>query len=315
MAHETGSATDPIDLLDKLRLFCIAQSMTINEFRDEGTAPGKLLSVSFNGGFFSIGFVVNATTGIEGYVLTQASGWNSSTAWGSQPNETSPTDSEKVVCFGILNGAAISDYHFAFFTGGVVMVSLNTVAGSWRHFCFGDIEKYGTYTGGAIIMGTFIQYLAGLDEPFTTENVPFGMMPRTIFTQQRGGYVRVDDVSGIKFRKMAESATIAASVRMSSNMTVLEAFRNRIHNTSPSTPTQASSLHPIAFAVPIADGSAKFSPIGVLRDVRFCNIELLDNEQVFDTDWLAFSVGVKNAPDARPGTENTGFMGLTVKVL
>ncbi|MBL4908941.1 MAG: hypothetical protein JKX78_02790 [Alteromonadaceae bacterium] len=315
MAHETGSATDPIDLLDKLRLFCIAQGLTVNEFRNEGVAPGKLLSVSFNGGFFSIGFVVNATTGFEGYVLTQASGFNASTAWGSQPNETSPTTSQKVVCFGILNGAAISDYHFAFFTGGVVMVSLNTVAGSWRHFCFGDIEKYGTYTGGAIILGHFIEFNAGLDNPFSADNVPFGYMPSSIATQQRGGFVRVDDISGIKFRKMATTGLVSASIRMSSNQTILEASRNRIHNTSPSTPTQASSLHPIAFAVPIADGSAKFSPIGVLRDVRFCNIQLLDNEQVFDTDWLAFSQGVKNNPDARPGTENTGFLGITVKVL
>jgi len=314
MAHETGSATDPVDLLDKLRLFCIAQSITVNEYRAEGTAPGQLLSVSFNGGFFSIGFVVNATTGVEGYRLTQASAYAASTAWGSQADETDATGPQVTPCYGVLNGGAIGTYHFSYFAGGVVMVSFIANSGSWRHFCFGSLEKYGTYTGGAIILGHFIEFNAGLDDPYTGENVPFGMMPSTGFSNQFGGYVRVDD-GGVRMLKLGLAGSIPVATRMSSNQHIQAAANNRINGTSPSTPTQATSLHPISFAVPIASGSTKFSPIGVLRDVRFCNIQYLDNEQVFDTDWLAFSQGVKNDPDARPGTENTGYLGLTVKVL
>lgn len=318
MAHETGSATDPIDLLDKLRLFCIAQSITVNEYRTEGVAPGQLLSVTFNGGYFSIGFVVNASLELEGYQMTQASGWNSSTAWGSQPNETHKTDANKVVRVNAIeNGQPISTYHFTYFAGGVVMVNLLTNEGSWRHFCFGDIEKYGTYTGGAIIMGHFVDQTVGqIDNPYATDNVLFGFMNDTTFSSQRGGYVRVDDIdTTIHMLKLSDSSIITPADHISCNMDVAEAKRNRINGTSPSTTTQASSLHPIAFAVPIAPASTKFSPVGVLRDVRFCNIQYLDNEQVFDTDWLAFCQGVKNDPNARPGTENTGFMGIVVKVL
>ena len=317
MAHETGTASDPVDLLDKLRLFCIAQSITINEFRDEGTAPGKLLSVTFNGGYFSIGFEVNASLELEGYQMTQASGWNSSTAWGSQPNETTKTDASEVVRVNAIeNGQPIGTYHFTFFTGGVVMVNILTNEGSWRHFCFGDIEKYGTFTGGAVILGHFVdQDIGFIDLPSAVDHLFFGMHPNTIFNNQRGGYIRVDDAdTTIRFRKVASSGITPVADHMSATMDSGDQEFNRINGTSPSTTTQASSLHPIGFAVPIAVGSTKFSPIGVIRDVRFCNIQYLDNEQIFDTDWLAFSQGVKNDPDARPGTENTGYMGIVVKV-
>jgi hypothetical protein len=44
-------------------------------------------------------------------------------------------------------------------------------------------------------------------------------------------------------------------------------------------------------------------------------MQLLDNEQVFDTDWLTFSQGIKNDPDESTAEENNGFIGIAVKVL
>ena len=312
MAHQTGSATGPIDLLDKLRLFCIAQSITVNEYRTEGTAPGQLLSVTFNGGFFSIGFDVTGNIYQQGYALTQASGWNASTAWGSQPDETAVAINGGTRATGVDTVAAIPTYHFTYFTGGVVMVSFVIATGAWRHFCFGDIEKYGTYTGGAVIIANHhLTTLGNTDNPYIAGHVLFGMTV-TLGTLNFGGYIRVDD-GGVKFRKLTGLG--ATDIRMSSNWSSGRGLDNRLNGTSPAGPTQASSLHPIAFAVPIADGSVKHSPVGVLRDIRFCNVQYLDNEQVFDTNWLAFSQGIKNDPDARPGTENSGYQGIAVKVL
>lgn len=308
MAHETGSATDPIDLLDKLRLFCIAQaSITFNEYRTEGAAPGQLLSVSFNGGFYSIGFQVHATDSEEGYALTQATGWNAATAWGSQPDETAATSNKRCMVNGLLQDGAISTYHFTYHVGGVVMVSLLTQTGAWRHFCFGDIEKYGTYTGGSIVLGHYISVTL-------TETVYFGMRSPSVFTAQRAGWLRIDDGATVIMRKLS-IANAHEGARVSTNAYASILPRGRIFGTAPSTPTQASSLVPIAFAVPIASGSSKFSPVGVLRDVRFVNMQLLDNEQVFDTDWLAFSQGIKNDPDEVTVEENNGFIGIAVKVL
>lgn len=307
MAHETGSATDPIDLLDKLRLFCIAQaSITFNEFRDEGDAPGKLLSVSFNGGFYSIGYRVFDT----GYVLTQATGFNASTAWGSQPDETTATLGERCRVSDVPEAGAIGTYHFTYFVGGVVMVSILTNTGAWRHFCFGDIEKYGTYTGGAIVMG---HYIASV-EPYDVNSVYFGMRGASIFATQQGGWLRIDDGATVIMRKLAtNSGTFGRQAATNAHANI--SGRNRINGTSPSTPTQASSLVPIAFAVPITSGGIKYSPVGVLRDVRFVNMQLLDNEQVFDTEWLTFSQGIKNDPDEVTVEQNNGFLGIAVKVL
>ena len=79
--------------------------------------------------------------------------------------------------------------------------------------------------------------------------------------------------------------------------------------------TQASSLTPLLFHVPVLDASStKAAPIGTLRDVRMVNMQNLDNEQIFDTDWMVICQGVKRDPDIRDDTENTGWIGLAIRI-
>lgn len=312
MAHETGSATNAVDLLDKLRLFCIANAITVNEYRANGAGAGQLLSVDFDGGFFSIVFQDDDGGYGIGYRLSQATAWNSSTAWGAQPDETLVTFQTAPEALGVNSSLPIGTYHFSYFAGGVVMVSFILNSGAWSHFCFGSIEKYGTWTGGAIIMGTRMVN----NDPYDTFNWAFGSQAPNGFAEQIGAYIRVDDsIDGVRMRKVSSAGFTPTTLRVQANFYSPSGNNDNIMGNSPSTATQASSAHPIAFAVPIEGSSVKHAPIGVLRDVRHCNMQYLDNEQIFDTNWLAFSQGNKNDPDARPGVANAGYMGLLVKVI
>ena len=310
MAHETGSATSIVDLQDKLRLFCIAQGIQVNDWRDYGNAPGKVLSVQFNGGFFSITTIQHASDTVEGFALSQSSSWSAATDVGSQPDET-PYAGVRTDCDITL---AIPTYHFAYFVGGVVMVSFLSAVGSWRHMAFGHIEKYGVWTGGAAVFGHWIADNGGngAGNPNDGDHNYFG---ETHVQSQNsyGGAIRCDATGPNQFRRLNSGGLVATRVK--SNVVAGRQHMSPNLMTSPSMSTQASSLTPFLFAVPVLDAdSIKCAPIGTLRDVRMVNMKNVDNEQIFDNDWMVICQGVKRDPAYVDQLENTGMIGLAIRI-
>lgn len=160
VVHETGTATDPVDLLDKLRIFCVAQaSITVDQYLvDPGEAGRQLLSISFGSGFYSIAYDTTppeiSADGTPSYLITQHTSFVAALNFGNQANETEIT-TNATTC-NLVDDAAISVYHFFYNPGGMLYVCFQVNSGLWRQFGVGDIEKFGTYTGGSLIMGNFI---------------------------------------------------------------------------------------------------------------------------------------------------------------
>lgn len=306
MAYETGTATDPDDLLDKLRLFCIAQSITVNEFTDDTTY--QFLSIEFGSGFYTIAYD-DRTTGStpQTIIMTQHTAWNTSTAFGSQPNQTD-TASNAPQCNFVLG--SISEYHFFYFPSGMLYASFQMGAGNWSHFGCGDVTKWGTYTGGSLIMGNYISpSTADLDDPFDSNHAYFGLQSTS---SSRAHYLRVDEPISNKFFKLRNSEPQVTKGYSSQNNSAM-ASNSGFYRSTPSAVTQATSTQPLYFFIEDQVTSGKSRPVGVLPDCRLINLQFFNAGDTFDTDWKVFPIAVKKDETEQDDTINTGFLGMAFR--
>lgn len=159
MAYETGSASSPSDLLDKLRAFLLTNGWTINSFATLGS--GKRLHIQKGSCYFnfrayhnetlsSANDLNNQTTagfwGIGGY---PSDGYSGASNWNAQPGNPLYVT---YVRGGYANqlSSAIPTYHFFTYSDITeVHVVIEFVTGKFQHINFGDLQKYnGSASGG-----------------------------------------------------------------------------------------------------------------------------------------------------------------------
>lgn len=184
MAYQTGTATDRADLLDKLRVFLLANGWTIEAWRFRvAQATARWLAVSKSGVFLNFA-ETNTIPGAVTHMLTTAHlncRWSTSYAAGSdfqaQPGGAGNGPGTSDTCVGDLPGPFAS-YHFfdgVGASGPYVYVAVEVSAGEFRHFGGGILEKVGTYTGGEFTFGHYWSAVLGtLNDPTNGINgVPF----------------------------------------------------------------------------------------------------------------------------------------------
>lgn len=163
MAYETGSASGPNDLLDKLRAFLLANSWTINSFTTIGS--GRRLHVEKSGIFCNFRSYQNETlsnandvngessTNFWGIGFGASDGYNGANSWSRQPGYPNYTSQSKG---GYLNrlSSAIPTYHFFTYTDiDEVHVVLEFVTGRFQYVGFGRIARYNTSAAGGYWLG------------------------------------------------------------------------------------------------------------------------------------------------------------------
>lgn len=301
MAYETGSATDPADLLDKLRLFCIAESIVVNEFLNDGTYD--ILSVQIGTGFFSLGYD-SANEEIVGY---QATGFTTSTAWGAQPNATQSSNAQGSTT-NLVPDSTISIYHFFYFPGGMLHVAFLNSDGLWRTFGLGELVKYGTYTGGAFMYNNYRSTnTSQIDQPYSSShsNGPMGTA-----ASGREPVLRVDHPSANYFYYIGENDTLAT--RGYSNQQVTGS-QGEILLSTPSSSSQATSTDVISYSIVSDANTDKTIPVGELPDCRIINLFNYNAGDTYDTDWLVFPLVRRDDPDLREDLHNSGYVGLAFR--
>ena len=155
MAFETGTATSLADLIAKLFTFAVAQGWTQDE---QVPASGK---AALHKGNVFVSFQWDTSTPLH-LGMYQALGFTGGNSPGNHPNDSGQgligtTNSTLDDTPGVLNlgdGAFVS---YFFFTGSGteeyihVVVELNDL--TFRHFGFGEIVKFGSWTGGEYMYG------------------------------------------------------------------------------------------------------------------------------------------------------------------
>lgn len=302
MSYETGTATTPVDLMNKLALFVTANAgMAVDEQKNDGTRD--ILSINVGSlGFFSIGY---NPADDDLMVVLMATGFTASTAWGNQPNST-PTNFNGCETTNVPN-TAISTYHFFHFNGGVLYVAFLTSEGFWRFLAMGELVKYGTYTGGPIIWPSFWN-TSSSDNPFNVSNFQFPYAAAA--SPSQSGYVWCDHNGTDKFYRFKNNEPVATRAIAQYESTN---FLGWPFYCSPSSSTQATVSGVVRVNIAHATIANKGIPIGEMPDVRVFNTRFFNEGEIFDTDWKVFPIISKNDPDLREGQPNSGYLGVALR--
>ena len=152
MAYETGSASSPSDLLDKLRAFLLKNGWTINSFITIGS--GKRLHIRKGSCYYNFrayhGETLSSDDDLNNdYVVDfwgiggcPSDGYSAASKWNAQPGCP-------IYGYYYRGGyanqlsSAIPTYHFFTYTDITeVHVVIEFVTGKFQHINFGDLQKY-----------------------------------------------------------------------------------------------------------------------------------------------------------------------------
>jgi hypothetical protein len=136
VAYQTGAASDPADFLSKLGTFAAANGFTVD------TVSGGVV-------FHADDIVVGANAGASAISLRGGTAYDGGAAWNAQTNAATTN--------AIMDSLGVGPYTaYHFFVGDedgdrYVHAALEITAGLFRHLAFGQLVKYGTYTGGVYV--------------------------------------------------------------------------------------------------------------------------------------------------------------------
>lgn len=324
MAHETGSATSVLDLLDKLKDFLVAEGWTVNRYDSPGT--GRRLQVQLSTDVFfnlrahSFEFISTTSTagscegnnGVRSYGLfvNGSTGYSSGSDWFNQAGAYQDTNSiYRIAGIEGLSGAIVSYSFFQF--DECVYVVVEYPAGRFAWLGFGRLTKTDTYGGGQFFFG---KHAPGAS--VTTNIFPFAGASWAGMAGSRA-FLRLVAVDG--FTGWAPSFNLARAGEPRCGDTVQK--MQSLWHVSPNTFNSLSVLFPVAMIV-TRDGSTfaadtPFSIMGYLAGLHFVNIRFLvagESYSVASDTYRVFSFHEQHDETANASPNFTvGNMGFAAK--
>lgn len=161
MSYETGTATGPNDLLDKIRLFCIAEGWTVN--RNASITGGTELCINKGDNYINmksgenINLRVNdtATNNKYGILINGSDGYDAGDDWDRQPGYSrqsgavSGTDQYVSIVPFVTNFGPFPAYHFySLNSGDDIHVEIEVSTGVFLRLGFGKLDLYDATTTG-----------------------------------------------------------------------------------------------------------------------------------------------------------------------
>jgi hypothetical protein len=146
MTTSTGVASDPIDLLDKYRLFLISDGYTVNRYAVEGSGYALNVQKSIGGrtAYFNFRSLVNEKLGtapenIYGVAGNLSTGYNAGNLALEQPGSIGGNS-----C-GFVEYSDLESYRFMADTDYTSMSCVNS-SGEWQHgICSSTVTTYGQF--------------------------------------------------------------------------------------------------------------------------------------------------------------------------
>ena len=163
MAYQATTAAGTGDVLDKIRLFAIAQGWTENRWRDSTeTHLGKELCISHaDAGYFNLMhnkslYALSQPNSDNDIVLNASSGFDATKKTYEQADKSADS-----VC-------ALYDYDdantrnvYLFGNTQYIYVAQELATNFYTHLCFGKIDKAWSYTGGQFVSATWWNFQHG----------------------------------------------------------------------------------------------------------------------------------------------------------
>lgn len=319
MSYQTGTPSDVNDLLDKLRLFLVANGWTINGWLTAPGGTGKVLHVSKAGNFFTwFSDPIPSDAADPGPFVRVLIHTSYDAAKNGLPDQ--PGAAAYMARSNNMRGP-MQAYHFFAGTGKdgpYVHVVVETEPGAFRHMGMGVLHKMGSYDGGQYGYGT--AWYFGLpaysyDPNSGYHSVPFddgGFGPGSSYSS--GTIVRAD-YGGIspRYHQMGGSDAVnmprgRAGWRTAEGFDDNRGMIDAAYSGGASVLTGRAPLFPLPLAV--NRGSALWSDIGYPTDVRFVRMAAIEagEEYTIGTDtWVVFPVARKNGAVGQMNSGDQGF--------
>lgn len=199
MAYETGTSTNITDLLDKFRLFAIANGWSVNRWITAGN--GKELCIQKGAAYFNFRSYFNESVianGVSaslkhGLSINGSDGYNSGSAWDRQPGyplRGATTNGDQGHCYLplVINTGPFPTYYFFAPNANTIYVELEVSTGVFLRFGCGSLDLFNAAAPGGgrfcyattgdptVTSGTATNDWLGVDADtgaYTCEMIPF----------------------------------------------------------------------------------------------------------------------------------------------
>jgi hypothetical protein len=288
MAYETGSATDRDDLLNKLRIFLVANGWTQNYWAAEG--EGYRLHVNKDTVYANFRTSAGAAEKILAhantwFAMNVSTGYDGTKHWSLQPGAPyAPGGNPGSLASGFLiTGSIVSYYFFAQDNSFDVVAEISS--GVFRSMHAGELTKFGSYTGG-MYMTAPIALTA-----YWEFNSVFTM---NVSSNYPSTFVSFDDGGGLTWfsntASMGTDHTLSIPYSQKNSTTTTKCYAGAVTSLLAVPPTTEGStiLLPIYYG---ALQSPYIWPLGYVPHVRICRGDYVANAQewVLGADtWMLF---------------------------
>jgi hypothetical protein len=208
MSYQAGTSTGPNDLIDKLRIFLLANGWTVNLFTTIGAGyrlhvqktagDSTVMYFNFRSAIAETGALISednlggANGTVTGLIVNGSTGYDVGQVWHKQPGYPQNIEASNYSygnCMTPMSISAIPSYYF-FSVDDTVNIVVEITAGKFQFMSFGLLEKQGAFTGGQF-------FSASLDTRQPAYNYASGWYAPLYFTSMPsnplgGVFVNVD---------------------------------------------------------------------------------------------------------------------------
>lgn len=308
MAHQNGTATDHVDLLDKLRVFALANGWTVHNFgaRPAGATAGQALQLSKGG--FAFSFLSLSSAGTAPNPGQYVGGYAHDAYVGGSGTENQANASPKIYANAMTGPYQGYDFFAGDGANGPYLYAVvETSAGTFKHFGVGVLDKFGAITTGAFVYAAAWNYdptnISQWAQP--RHSVPFDSTESSSVAYSRSLHVRADsdtitprwyDPQATPFLRAGHRS---ASTGFLTRTTVIGSASRR---------TGRTTLTPCLVSGERTGGL--YSLLGAPPGMRWVSLDYLDPGAVLTigTDtWKVFPVIRKNGGAGQPNSERFGY--------
>lgn len=290
MAYETGSATTTLDLLEKFRLFLIANGWTVN--RNVAAGTGREVCVSKGTSFFNMrayaneNIVINGSgvAGKYGIAINGSDGYAGGSTWDRQPGyplrtSSSGGDQAHATMEVVANTANFPTYHF-FADANCAYIELEVTSGQYQRLGFGKLELFAAVTGdGRFFYATSSKHPtvgggssawlnSDMDHAnYAEECVPFRMASYSTVSKVGASFLRAAFDS---FNNWTHSANTGANSETGQACIGSRSISFPVEDWAPAPLNNVGIIVPQTIGV--LRGDTLINPVGVLPGIRYMDM-------------------------------------------
>lgn len=290
MAYELGQANDVYEVVTAICNFAQGIGWTVNRNSNDGSDRWAALTSPNGKVFHMFARIENYGSTEAGYgpviLIAASTSYDSGGTFFAQPN-TSYVNNRIYTSSNRMHGPFQA--HHLFGTDDYIHCVVEVTTGNFRHILFGEIDKYGSWTGGEFVATT--HSIAARPENFL------------LFGEHSGGLSSSFSDSFCMVRAVADSKSWrwynsdwSDDVDVTGRVIGSRSYRDQVLST-PNKWNSLPSMFPIVLSVPKLGGLRY--PLGHLRDVRAINVSSLQPGQSItlgSDEWMVFPSLQRGSP-------------------